>query len=88
MHPVEVESVAWITERRNVLSLALAIGSMVAYFRYIAHDARDQAYQASGGWIWFVLSLALFAAAVSGEDRRRDHACGFARDLLLETGAG
>ncbi|NNE08276.1 MAG: O-GlcNAc transferase, partial [Gemmatimonadetes bacterium] len=34
VHPVCVESVAWITERKNVLSLALALGSMLTYFRH------------------------------------------------------
>ena len=29
-----VESVAWITERKNVLSLALELGSLIAYLRF------------------------------------------------------
>jgi tetratricopeptide (TPR) repeat protein len=31
LHPVMVESVAWITERKNVLSLALYLGALLAY---------------------------------------------------------
>jgi hypothetical protein len=34
MHPVMVESVAWITERKNVLSLVLYLGALLAYLRY------------------------------------------------------
>ena len=33
VHPVEVESVAWVSERKNVLSCAMALGAMLAYFR-------------------------------------------------------
>lgn len=33
-HPVMTESVAWVTERKNVLSLALALGSLWSYLRY------------------------------------------------------
>ncbi len=33
VHPVAVESVAWVTERKNVLSVALALGSMLCYLR-------------------------------------------------------
>ncbi|MGB7748015.1 MAG: O-GlcNAc transferase [Verrucomicrobiia bacterium] len=34
LHPVMVESVAWITERKNVLSLSLYLGALLAYGRY------------------------------------------------------
>jgi tetratricopeptide (TPR) repeat protein len=34
VHPVMVESVAWVTERKNVLSLALALGALLAYLRF------------------------------------------------------
>ena len=34
LHPVMAESAAWITERKNVLSLALYLGAFLAYWRY------------------------------------------------------
>lgn len=34
LHPVEVESVAWLTERKNVLSGLLALASLLAYLRW------------------------------------------------------
>jgi tetratricopeptide (TPR) repeat protein len=34
LHPVHVESVAWITEQKNTLSLAFYLGAALAYLRY------------------------------------------------------
>ena len=42
VHPVHVESVAWITERKNVLSGVLYLSSMLAYLHF-ALDAPDRA---------------------------------------------
>ena len=40
LHPVMVESVAWITERKNVLSLVLYLGALLAYLRYAQRGDR------------------------------------------------
>ncbi len=34
LHPLNAESVAWVTERKNVLSAALAMGAVLLYLRY------------------------------------------------------
>src|SRR5262249_46216893 len=36
LHPVGVESVAWVTERKNVLSTVLYLGAALAYLRFFA----------------------------------------------------
>jgi tetratricopeptide (TPR) repeat protein len=64
VHPVEVESVAWITERKNVLSLALALASLLCYLRFAPVEGADERLTAARAWPWFTLSLALFAAAL------------------------
>jgi tetratricopeptide (TPR) repeat protein len=39
VHPVHVESAGWITERKNVLSAAFYLGSMIAACRFLGIDA-------------------------------------------------
>jgi tetratricopeptide (TPR) repeat protein len=62
VHPVMTESVAWITERKNVLSLAFALGSLHAYLRF----APPEGDPAPGERRWgpYALSLGLFCAAL------------------------
>jgi protein O-mannosyl-transferase len=58
VHPMHVESVAWIAERRDVLSTPLLLGAMLAYCRYT---------RASGKWCsaaWYALMLLLFALSL------------------------
>ncbi|HEY1603590.1 MAG TPA: tetratricopeptide repeat protein [Pirellulales bacterium] len=75
VHPVCVESVAWVTELKNVLSCALALGSMLAYLRFSPADvdpAFDHNSDHDGGmaalrraaWRYYGLSFVLFVAAV------------------------
>jgi tetratricopeptide (TPR) repeat protein len=54
LHPVLVESVAWITERKNVLSGVLALGSLLAWLRW-----RDLGRRTT-----YALSLGLFLGAL------------------------
>jgi tetratricopeptide (TPR) repeat protein len=54
VHPVHVESVAWITERKNVLSGAFFLAALLAYLRW----------ERRGGWRPYILALGLFLAAL------------------------
>lgn len=56
VHPVHVETVAWASERKNLYSAAFALGSILAFL----HPA-DPAPRARR---WYVLSLALYVAAL------------------------
>ena len=62
LHPVHVESVAWITERKNVLSLVFYLSALLAYMRFANLDAPATA--ASRPWRMYWLSLVLFACAL------------------------
>lgn len=54
VHPLHVESVAWVTERKDVLSTFFALLSVHLYVRYAAQP-RGATY--AGICAWFVLSL-------------------------------
>lgn len=58
VHPLRVESVAWVTERRDVLSLAFMLGSALLYLRWLDSHRRS-AYIAS----LLVFALALLSKA-------------------------
>ena len=66
VHPVMVESVAWATERKNVLSLVLVLSSMLAYLRFAPLDTPAQARQSwrARPWGWYALALVLFVLAL------------------------
>lgn len=59
LHPVQVESVAWISERKNVLSCFLAL---LAVFGYVGCSPFEEARRA-GDRVRRMLSLLAFAAA-------------------------
>ena len=56
VHPINVESVAWIAERKNVLSTLFWLLAMLAYVRHVEEPRR--------GWMWLVsacMALGLMA---------------------------
>ncbi|MBU0640698.1 MAG: hypothetical protein KKB50_17685 [Planctomycetes bacterium] len=62
LHPVHVESVAWITERKNVLSGLFYLLAVLAYCRFANLDSNP----ARPGRCWgcYTLALALFLCAL------------------------
>jgi Flp pilus assembly protein TadD len=67
VHPVQVESVAWVTERKNVLSLVLALSSMLMYLLF-APPGRDDVpgrdTRTAGRWRHYFLAFLLLVAAL------------------------
>jgi len=57
VHPLRVESVAWITERRDVLCGLFFLLTILAYLRGLEREGRPRT-------VWRALSLAAFALAL------------------------
>ena len=74
LHPVNVESVAWITERKNVLVMLFSLLSLLAW-RLFA----DLSVNHRRAWPSYLLSLALFALALFSKTT----ACTLPAALLL-----
>jgi len=55
-HPLHVESVAWIAERKDVLSILFGMLSLLAYVRYATLD-RKRGLLLATSFVCFVLSL-------------------------------
>jgi tetratricopeptide (TPR) repeat protein len=65
LHPVHVESVAWITERKNVLSLFFCLVSALAYFQYAFGSGKESAKGRSE--TFYQLSTFLFLCALASK---------------------
>ena len=57
LHPVQVESVAWITERKNVLSLFFCLWSIRAWIEFVQERSRPP-------WRFYVLALVCYQLAL------------------------
>ncbi|HEY3307586.1 MAG TPA: tetratricopeptide repeat protein [Desulfuromonadaceae bacterium] len=58
IHPLRVESVAWVTERKDVLNGLFSLGSILSYLHHVEH--RDGQDQRKGISFPYLLSLVLF----------------------------
>jgi tetratricopeptide (TPR) repeat protein len=62
LHPIEVESVAWITERKNVLSAVFYFASALAYLRFV--ELGDAGSLGRRRRYFYLAALVLFEAAL------------------------
>ena len=63
LHPLRVESVAWVTERRDVLSGFFCLLSLLAYLRASGTDAAQ-----STQWKWYALCFGCFVLTVLSKE--------------------
>lgn len=72
LHPVQVESVAWISERKNVLMGFFFLLALLAWTRFVEASARQK-------WTYYSLALAFYALALFSKTT----ACTLPAALLL-----
>lgn len=53
LHPMHVESVAWVAERKDVLYTVFFLLALITYVRYLR----------GGSWMWVVAAMATFVAS-------------------------
>jgi hypothetical protein len=72
LHPVQVESVAWITERKNVLMGLFFLLTIRAWVEFVDKQTKHR-------WFFYVLALLLYALALFSKTT----ACTLPAALLL-----
>jgi tetratricopeptide (TPR) repeat protein len=72
LHPVQVESVAWITERKNVLMGFFFLLTLLAWVRFVEPGAKRR-------WRWYGLALLFYGLALAAKTT----ACTLPAALLL-----
>jgi Tfp pilus assembly protein PilF len=65
VHPMQSESVAWATERKNVLSGLLYFLSLWTYLNFLNfHPLPEYRARGSKRWLWYLISILLFVMAL------------------------
>ena len=64
LHPVNVMSVAWMTELKNTLAGALVLAAVWAYLRFATLGVYETAAQKGTDWRYGLLALAFFQLAM------------------------
>lgn len=62
LHPLRVESVAWVTERRDLVAGLFFLSSLIAYLKAVPPEPERPAQRR-----WLALSALLFAASLLGK---------------------
>jgi tetratricopeptide (TPR) repeat protein len=57
-HPLHVESIAWVSERKDVLSTFFGLLSLLAYVGYV-EESKVQSPKSKVGYVWAILFFAL-----------------------------
>src|SRR5213075_873906 len=60
LHPVQVESVAWITERKNVLMVFFFLLTLLGWIAFVGERTRRR-------WIFYCLALIFYVLALSAK---------------------
>ncbi len=63
LHPINVESVAWITERKNILSGLLYLAAFITYLRFAGVNT-GTTNPNKRPWKYYAFALALFVCAL------------------------
>ncbi|MCX5661062.1 MAG: tetratricopeptide repeat protein [Planctomycetota bacterium] len=82
LHPVCVESVAWATERKNVLMALFYLLTLSAYVRFERLDDRGELATPPAParqWGWYIVALLCFVAAMLS----KTVACSFGASMLV-----
>jgi Flp pilus assembly protein TadD len=61
VHPLHVDTVAWVAEQKNLISAALAIGSVLLFLRSDERHERTERWGAAYAASWALFVLALLA---------------------------
>jgi len=61
VHPMHVESVVWITERRDVLSTPLLLAAVLAYVLYVRSDVSKRK------WGWYAAAIAFYGMSLTAK---------------------
>jgi protein O-mannosyl-transferase len=64
IHPVQVESVAWISEMKNTQSAGFYLAAIWLFVRWLEAQPDPAAPSARRGWAWYCLALLCAGAAI------------------------
>ena len=64
LHPVHVESVAWVTERKNVLSGFFYLSAVLAYLRFEPNERTEVLKTTTRKWRFYGVAVILYLCAL------------------------